>query len=370
MKKGRLYNIIRWLTPYGIVSSYVEKNYRRRHDFIERFKQYVESRQKCDLVEDFPYETIVSVNGFGYSGSGAVVDLLREYDSTHVIGFVDDEGSVASHDFKCDEVDVLRLAGGLFEVEKYIGLNNVFQNDALLHRMAALFENSDIYKNNPSIRPYCFEFMSHICEALTDTPSGQDYNQHINYHGANDILFLKDFTVTEYRDWCRKLLNSIFSVICQATGGKPILVLDQIVNDFEFDIERYRDYIPNIKIIMVYRDPRDVYTFAKNSDIDWIPHKSVEVFVKWYKIFTKHFSIQEKKKYLVVQFENLVCNYEETKSVIEQYVGLNSSSHVRKGTCLDISKSKQNLCIWWRNPDMKDACAEIHHHLSKLCYNN
>lgn len=370
MKKGRLYNIIRWLMPYGIVSSYIEKNYRRRHNFMECFKQYLESAQKCELMEDCPYETIVSVNGLGYSGSGAVVDLLREYDSTHVIGFVDDEGSVASRDFKCDEVDVLRLAGGLFEVEKYIGSNNVFQNDALLHRVVALFENSYIYKNRPLVRTCCFEFMSCICEVLTDAPTGQDYNQHINHRGANDILFLKDFTVKEYRNWSRKLLNSILSIIRQATSDKSVLVLDQIVNDFEFDIERYKDYLPNLKIIMVYRDPRDVYTFAKNSNIGWIPHKSGEVFVKWYKIVTKHFDIHEKKQYMVVQFEHLVCNYEETKSAIEQYVGLDYATHIKKGACLDVSKSKQNLCIWCSQPDMKDAYEEIHHHLSELCYNN
>ncbi len=370
MKKGRLHNIIRWLTPYGLVSSYVEKNYRRRHNFIECFKQYVESGQKYELVEDSPYETIVSVQGFGYSGSGAVVDLLREYDSTHVIGFVDYEGSVASRDFKCDEVDVLRLAGGLFEVEKYIGSNNVFQNDALLHRVVAQFESSDIYRNNPSIRPYCFEFMSRICEILTDSPTCQDYNQYLNHRGANDILFLKDFTVTEYRNWSRKLLNSIFYIIRQATGDKPILVLDQIVNDLEFDSERYIDYIPNLKIIMVYRDPRDVYTFSKKANIGWIPHKSVDVFVKWYEIFTKHFSIHEKRRYLVVQFEDLICNYEETKSAIEQYVELKSASHVKKGTCLDVLQSQANIGVWKKCDTLIEDYITIDNQLKSLCYYN
>lgn len=368
MKKGRLYNIIRWLTPYGIVSSYVEKNYRRRHNFIECFKQYVESGQQCELVEDNPYETIVSVNGFGYSGSGAVVDLLREYDSTHVIGFVDDEGSVASRDFKCDEVDVLRLAGGLFEVEKYIGSNNVFQNDVLLHRVVALFENSDIYKNNPSVRTYCFAFMSHISEVLTDSPSVQDYNQHINLRGANDILFLKEFTTAEYRNWCRKLLNSIFSVIRQATGDKPILILDQIVNDFEFDTELYKDYIPNLKNIMVYRDPRDVYLFAKKANIGWIPHKSADVFVKWYKKLIKLFNINEQKLYQVIQFEKLIEDYDEVVASVEQFVGLQAHEHTKKGTCLAASKSQANIKLWQKEKFNKNEYDTIYVQLQELCY--
>ena len=100
MKKGRLYNIIRWLIPYGIVSSYKEMKYKRRHNFIELFKQYVDSKQKCEFIEENPYESIVSVQGFGYSGSGAIVDLLREYNNTLVIGFVDFEGSVTSREIK------------------------------------------------------------------------------------------------------------------------------------------------------------------------------------------------------------------------------------------------------------------------------
>jgi len=370
MKKGRLYNIIRWLTPYGIVSSYVEKNYQRRHDFIERFKQYVESAQKCELVEESPYQTIVSVHGFGYSGSGAVVDLLREYDSSHVIGFVDYEGSVASHDFKCDEVDVLRLAGGLFEVEKYIGSNNVFQNDALLHRVVAQINSSDIYRNNPAIRPYCFEFMCRICEILTDSPVGQDYNQYLNHHGANDILFLKEFTLLEYRNWCRKLLNSIFMVIQQATGAKPILVLDQLMNDLEFDVDRYKDYIPNLKIIMVYRDPRNVYCFAKKENVGWIPHKSVDVFVKWYKIMIKHFDVKESNVYLSVSFEKLIDQYDRAVDEIEKYIGMNHASHTKKGMCLDISSSAKNKNIWKVDADNTDAYEEISIHFPDLTYND
>lgn len=339
-------HIISWLTPYGIVSAYKEKKYRRLHNFIEFFKQYVKSEQKCEFVEDSPYETIVSVQGFGYSGSGAVVDLLREYDSTHVIGLVDLEGSMTKQTIKCAEVDILRLAGGLFEVEKYIGSNNIFQNDALLHRVVAQIESSDIYCNNPSIRPYCFEFMSRICEILTDSPQSQLYNPYLNHRGANDILFLKNFTILEYRDWCRKLLNSIFTEIRHASGEKPILVLDQIMNDWEFDTERYKDYIPNLKIIMVYRDPRDVYAFAKKNNVGWIPHKTVDVFVAWYRILLKHCHLNEHDKYYVVSFNKLIYQYESVVSEIEQYVGLSENSHSRKGQCLDCSFSRRNMNIW------------------------
>ena len=364
----KLRNIIRWLTPYGIVSSYVDKNYHKRFNFIESFKQYVATDKRCVFTQENPYETIVSVQGFGYSGSGAVVDLLREYESIHVIGYVDNEGSATSRDIKCDEVDVLRLAGGLFEIEKYLGSNNIYQNDALLHRVVAQFENSDLYKNNLELRPYYFEFVRQICEILTDSPAGQDYNPYLNHHGNNDILFLKDLSIEAYRDLSRRFLNSIFSAIHQSTGSKPILVLDQITNDWEFDMERYKAFIPNLKIIMVYRDPRDVYAFAKLANIGWIPHKSVDVFIRWYIILLKHFDIAERDRYHVVQFESLVCDYNRVVPAIEQYIGVSPSSHTKKATCLDVSRSKANLSIWRRYPMWKDECEKIQKQLEILLF--
>lgn len=364
----KLRNIIRWITPYGIVSSYVEKNYKRRFNFIESFKLYVATDKPCVFAEENPYETIVSVQGFGYSGSGAVVDLLREYESTHVIGYVDYESSASSRDIKCDEVDVLRLAGGLFEIEKFIGTNNIYQNDALLHRVVAQFDHSDLYRNNPAIRLYYYEFMRQICEILTDSPTGQDYNPYLNHHGDNDILFLKDISIEEYRKLCRRFLNSIFRAIYESTGGKPILVLDQITNDWEFDMERYKAYIPNLKIIMVYRDPRDVYAFAKLANIGWIPHKSVDVFIRWYIILLKHFDIAEREQYHVVQFESLVCDYNRAVAEIEQYIGISAVSHTKKGSCLDISRSKTNLSIWKRYPMWKDDYEEIQKELEILLF--
>lgn len=362
--------IVRWLTPYGVVSSYVEKNYHRRFNFVEAFKQYVANGETCEFVDDSPYESIVSVQGFGYSGSGAVVDLLREYDTTHVIGYVDDEGSVASKNIKCDEVDVLRLAGGLFEVEKYLGSNNVFQNDALLHRVVAQFDHSDLYRNNPAIRYYYYEYMSQICEVLTDSPSSQEYNSYLNHRGANDILFLKDMTIDEYRSLCRRFINSIFAVIKHSSKEKSFLVLDQLTNDFEFDVQRYLDYIPNLKIIMVYRDPRDVYTFAKKADVAWIPHKTVDMFIKWYRIVTKYFDAKEQNLYHVVQFENLVCDYDRIVAGIENYIGLQKSAHTKKGTCLDVSHSEKNLGIWRQFSMWDKDYIMIHQQLGFLCYNN
>lgn len=337
-------------------------------NFMSGYRRYLNADNKVEFAKQSPFLTVVTVQGFGYSGSGAVVDLLREYDTNLVIGSVDYEGSVATRDKHCEEIDILRLAGGLFEVEKYIGSNNIFQNDALLHRVVAHIEYSEIYRAIPETRPYFYEYMSRISELLTDSPEVQYYNRSLDYKGNNDVFYLKEMTLKEYRTLCNGLLNSLFAII-KGESKAPIFVLDQSVNDFEFDTARYLDYIPNLKIIMVCRDPRDVFAFARESEVGWIPNTSVESFVQWNKIITRHFDIHERHAYLVVRFEDLIESYNEEVTAIENYIGIESASHTMKGTCLDVSVSQKNIGIWKNDVRMHDAYKRIFDQLVLYCYN-
>lgn len=354
----KLRNIIRWFTPYGVVRWYARKyeksnsefgefipKHKVEKNFVSDFRRYLASDDKCSFLETSPYKTVVAVQGFGFSGSGAVVDLLREYKSTHVVGSVDTEGSMTDLNIDCEEVDILRLAGGLFEVEKYIGSYNIFQNDAMLHRVIMQIEMSDIYNAYPSSHPYFYEYMRQICEVLTNFPVQQYYNTYLNYEGNNDIFYLKELTVNKYREICRKLLNSLFSIIKQKSE-RPILVLDQFVSDYEFDYERYLQYVPNLKLIVVYRDPRDVYAFAKMKDIEWIPHMNAEVFVKWCQMMFKPFNIAETGTYYAIRFEELLDDYNNVVGSVENYIGLEASDHFKKGKHLAVSESLKNVGIW------------------------
>jgi hypothetical protein len=369
--KKKIKHIVRWFTPYGVVRWYRQRQHvsieMPKETFMNSYRKYLNSGQRVEFAEQSPFKTVVSVQGFGYSGSGAVVDLLREYDSTIVVGNVDSEGSVTAENIRCAEVDILRLAGGLFEVEKYIGSNNIFQNDALLHRIIAQIENSEIFMEYEETRPYFYEYLRSICQVLTNYPQVQFYNTYLDYKGKNDIFYLKEITLDEYRTICRRLLNTLFSII-KGNSSASILVLDQFVGDVEFDVKKYRDYIPNLKMIIVYRDPRDVYTFANHDDIGWIPHNSVDDFIEWYSILTKHYNLNENKEYLTIQFEQLITNYEEVVSIIENYVGLNDTLHTRKLANLNPSVSYKNLFIWERSSIKRDAFEKIYKTLMLYCY--
>lgn len=376
--KRKIKHIIRWFTPYGVVRFYArikhshvnsEPKISLEKAFVLEYIEYIQRKSRVEFIDQSPFSTIVAVQGFGFSGSGAVVDLLREYDSTLVLGGVDREGSITSIEQSFGEVDVLRLAGGLFEVEKYLGSNNIFQNDALLHRVISQIANSEIYRSLSATHPYFYEYISQICDVLTNSPQWQYYNTFLEYREVNDIFYLKDITLKNYRNLCRKLLNSLFTII-KRNSKSSILVLDQFVSDVEFEINRYIEYVPNIKLITVYRDPRDVYAFAIKDNVEWIPHSNVDVFIQWYQIIVKHFNENEKDKYQVVQFEQLIENYESVVKSIEHYVGLNASSHVQRNACFNPSVSCKNMYLWKQNTADVDSYVEIKNQLDQLCYNN
>lgn len=341
--------IIRDILPYGIVRIHQKKRTLKTNelDFWYNYKKYINAGEYVDFIKTNPFSTVVSVQGFGYSGSGAVIDLLREYDTLQVLGYVDIEGTKTDVSNKFEEINILRVAGGLFEIEKYLGSDNIYQNDALLHRLINLFEKSSLYQALPMSQKYFYEFIRRISRTFVNSSFGQTYNRHINYKGINDVLILEDMSIKSFRNLCKEFLYSIFSLI-HTDPNMSVLVLDQFVNDREFNMERYLEYVPNLKMITVYRDPRDIYAYAKKEVGGWIPHTSVEEFIQWYNVITKKFNMKT-DKYHVVQFERLINDYDNVVSSVEQYIGLNSSLHKRMGTCLDVSCSRKNICLWKQN---------------------
>jgi len=303
----------------------------------------------------------------GFTGSGAVVDLLREYESCVTLGGWDDESVSLSKKDKIGEIDFVRIAGGLFEIPKFLGSNNVFHNDALLNRYALMISASKLYNMNPDIRNLFLRFFDEIIDFRISNIEGVQYNVGLyrNKRRTN-ILFLKDLTIDEYYNLCRKLMYSVFFNLLKSY--KSNLVLDQFFSDLEFNIIDEEKYLPNIKTIVVYRDPRDVYVFAVDKNVQWIPHNNVTDFIKWNKIMYKKFGLHG-KGYLAVRFEELVLSYETIVEQIESYLLLEKKEHFRKMQHFKPELSARNIGLWksCRTIPASDF-KKIHEELTIYCF--
>lgn len=364
-------NIIKNLMPYGVYKLYFSNS---SDVFTKDFEDYCNRRSHNEEVNDElilnkSYKQVVSVQGLGHSGSGAVLDVLCEMESCNVLG-TDENFKVLGIDHKgAFEVDFLRLAGGLFEFEKYLGSNNVFQNDALINRFISYLNSFKLFREDKNIRELFFDFLYNVIDLKIEDIDGVPYNYHL-YKGKtkSTIYFLKSMSVDEYRCMCSSFLSRFFNYI-NNKGEKDIIVLDQFMADCAYDMMRYEDYVPEIRLILSYRDPRDVYAFASQHNIDWIAHNTIDHFISWYKIITKNIDVNT-KNYLIIQFESLIFDYENQIKRIMDYLKLDPKDHneLLKQKFFNPSISKVNVGIWENSPLPKSDFDKIRKELSDFCY--
>lgn len=351
---------IKDLLPYQFIIRHYDSS-----KFVEEYLEWKKNAPTYQHVKS-KYKTVISVQGFGFSGSGAVVDLMREYPCTQVLGGVDDDSVNKSRSIQFGEFDYIRHSGGLYDIERHLGYNNVFINDGVINRFIKMVYLSPIYVNFPETHKFFYSFLNEITDVEIPLLEGRYYNPHLYpCDERSSIFLLKDLTVTEYRLLCKDLLNSIFNYFYQE--GKSVLVADQMCCDLEFDIDRDSQYFNNLRTIVVHRDPRDIYCYAIEKDVKWIAHDSVDNYIQWYRNMLKKFN-PGKVNMLVVPFEKLLTEYDTMINKIESFTQI-EAHHTDKFLNLDPRRSIKNVGIWKKSNLPQNDFIRIENELKELCYN-
>lgn len=165
------------------------------------------------------------------------------------------------------------------------------------------------------------------------------------------------------KDYVRELLT-------EASGGtdKAVMV-DQIVPPT--NLLRYTRYFDNIKVVVVDRDPRDLYLLEK---MEWkggiIPHDSAELFVKWYRYTRNHRKHEtfDPATTLFVRFEDLVYRYDEETARVRDFLGLDEADHNAPRSHFIPEQSMCNTRKWLEYPEEADAVAYIERELPEYLY--
>lgn len=347
--------ILKSIIPHGIIVAI-----HKRSVLKNRFETLA---QKLVVKEDSLYGTILSIQGFGYSGHTALVNLFQEYKSVQEC-----TKSVTAGESSY-EIDFMRLGGGVLDFEKYLDSANFFQNDAAFHRLLKQMASCVIFKEQKRCKELADAYLSSLLDMkLTDLST-------VYYNGAladredpdTSIYYIKNMSVTEFRNVTKDFLTAFFNVFHQE--GKNILMLDHFFTDYEWNMAKYRDYVPGIKVVALYRDPRDVYYYANLKNVEWIPHCNVQEFIMWCHKTYGRFNF-DSTDYYPLRFEDLVMDYENAVAKIEKYVGLKPEDHVEKFKYLNPEVSKNNISIWKQAPELKTDMDCILKEFPNLCYKN
>lgn len=317
------------------------------------------------------------LQGTGFSGVSALRDYVREFDN--VFCFM-------------DEFDLVRHSGGLLEMSNLLPLNDLFINDSFIRRalkfVAALPYrgwDSDFCHNFQNISNRFLEsfilsftpledrpFTPHERIDLSTFPTTEGQLDFRKRNIDTGIYTLESVTLEEFITRAAKYIDDILTLFPQ----KRIALIHPMMVSAPWDVQ-YQFYGQQSKVILILRDPRDVYVNMMNKLKNSGPeaaylnlYKDVDFFindVKKTNMYLPHNIKLMKDNLLVVNFQELVVNYDRETQHINDFFGLKEKHHIAKKQFFDPSQSVKTIGIY-KDFEDQEAIKKIEKELPDLCW--
>lgn len=132
------------------------------------------------------------------------------------------------------------------------------------------------------------------------------------------------------------------------------IMVDQLVPPM--NLQRYLRYFDNnIKVVVVDRDPRDLFFLDKYVWKDGIIPNDVEIFCKWFRYTREHRKYENMNTDSIkfLRFEDLVYQYDKTTVELREWLGLDEKKHLYKCEYFNPDISLHNTQVW-KNFSCKD----------------
>ncbi len=338
-------------------------------------------------------EQIITCTGYGFTGSSAATNIIEEFKDVKSL----------DADFECT---FLHEADGIKDLENALKEGHRLKVDLAIKRFLRLTDflsKEKKYKKyfNGNFKRHSVDYIDSICKAKWqgNWHRGSDTikysKEDLLYYNLAKQVFLNEYSYSQYSlfepdSWhptyqmrnksyyaffddsfytkTQEYINKLFSEIALHSNAKRILI-DQFFS--AYDAAGYLNYAPETKIIIVDRDPRDMYVLNKSSWVEpYIPTDSVDVFIAWYKgIRSSQKEEAENKSVLLIRFEDLIFNYEQSLTQIKEFLSLKDEEHILKKEKFDPNKSSKNSYKFKNYPQWVDDILKIEKELSEYCYN-
>lgn len=302
----------------------------------------------------------VGICGYGYTGSGAVWDLLKEYQDCTILGGDKEFTFLYAPDgiddlryhllekparFQSSDVAIYRFSEYITKMATHYGWEGL-TNNRLLELSKKYIESIcmvswdgywtfdiDMIINKPLQynvfrikRKLEHVFKFHFPSLL------KKREMHLSIFPENFDALTSDFIIELLRSMTRTSLGSVVALNQAFPANCP---------------EKFMKYLPNSKAIVVDKDPRDSYILAKQvigSGASWIPVDNVKDFVTYYRALRA--SQVSRNDILRINFEDLIYKYENTKEQIEKFLGI--KEHIYKNRFFDPNISIGNVMLFNR----------------------
>lgn len=322
---------------------------------------------------------VIGVCGFGYSGSGAVEDLLKEYSCVK---------SLSSDDI---EFSIIYRPDGLCDLKYHVDNPcRYFSSDVAIERFrkrihSFLKAHSSVFTSSTirNVELITDEYIHSISDVIWKGWWSYDID---NMEGLALLMYKVLTKITTaisprlniklqqkcyYRDMHISVKPTDF---LEKTKKYLVQVFDAIGIDIQHDIVVVNQcfsadnpslgtlFFDNPKVIVVDKDPRDLYLLMKKESFvgcSWTPTDTVDDFIKFYERMRRGYEDIDKERVLLVKIENMIYEYDKTIRTIEEYLEIPSSFHVSPRLYFDPTKSINNTQLFIKHHEMKEDIDKI-----------
>lgn len=328
---------------------------------------------------------IIGVSGYGYTGSGAVLDLLKEFQDC---------------DCSFDEEFVFPYCPhGLQDLEYHLvtGGTRYFSSDIAIKEYKELIRNHitprSVYRRK--YKGKLKEITDRYIASIVDL-TWEGYSPSDSLCSDNIIRHLLRFTLYGRLIMCYEkatkkrwpfptgdrmylavrpdnFLEKTKSYIREVMESFTCDLSRTVVLNQPFDVNdprRSMKFFDDPKAIIVDRDPRDVYLLIKCGlpfSNSWTPSNSVDDFIKYYRLNRAMNNYSEDRDILRIRYEDLIYEYERICKVIISFLGLERSEWA-KGTRFDPHVSISNTQLYLRFPEYLEDIKVIEKELPEYLY--
>ncbi len=319
----------------------------------------------------------ICVAGFGYSGSGALINLLEEFENFYVFprefrlikdpdGISDLENALVNNwqELKSD-IAIRRFK---FLIDTFGKKQNLFSKigynyDEVLNKN--FFISCEKYLKNLINISWKGDWPFHLHEL-----NGLKFfiyrlmrKLNLNPELSDNMFFSKPGE--DFYSSTKVFFDDLFSKINNNCHNYHTIVLDQGIDPY--NAHKCSRYFNNVKAIVVDRDPRDIYIELCNFSS--YPTNSVDDFITFFS--NQREAVNKKydsKIVLRLKFENLVNNYENEVKKIYSFIGFDCKNHLKKFERFNPSISNKNIGLWKSN--ISSDIKLIEKKLNKYLYKN
>ena len=282
---------------------------------------------------------ILGICGFGYSGSGAILDLLKESSKCEV----------------CDsfEFSMTYKPDGLEDLEWHITQpSRYFSSDSAIRRFIQykkrIAKRYDQYSNgrfskladeyinkittikwygSTSVHIYQSSWFEYIFFQMLSRKLRSPFERKvfpIPFVCPPDItMYYSSISSSSFLDYTIEFVSGFINSIRKT--DRDILVLDQPFS--ANNPQRTMRFFKSPKAIVVNRDPRDVYLLANKTigmTANFIPRREVSLFIEYYKgLMSQVVKDSSENNTLRINFEDLIYNNRPTIKSICDFIGIN-----------------------------------------------